>query len=310
MSDISVVKNVSLKDFCTYKIGGVAKKVVRVGDVEGLRRVMGLDGKKVIIGRGSKVLFSDEGFDGVVVVMGGERLKFFSENDAVFTSFDTHNMMKNIDSMIYNMDFFGVYAESGVFLPKLGRECLKRGLSGLEWMVGIPGSIGGAVWMNAGAHGGDMASVIEWVEIFRDGEVVRVPGEECGFGYRRSRFVDGDIVLGACFRLAEGDKGDIEMKMAEYVKKRKTAQPAGRSCGSVFKAVRLEGGVVPAWELIDNCGLKRVKIGGAEISGKHANFIMNVKNAKAEDVRALIRLIKAEVYLKYGIKLEEEIVFM
>ena len=287
-----VFENVSLKHFCTYRVGGAAKKVVKVFDVEGLKRVLAEEGDKVVIGRGSKVLFGDDGFDGVVVIMSGEKIKF--ENNS-----DNKNAMSTTN-----------YADSGVFLPKLAKECAKRGLSGLEWAVGIPASVGGAVWMNAGAHGGDMKKVVSFVEVFRNGEVIRLSNDECGFSYRKSFFKKGDVVLGACFRLEGGDKKEIEERMREFVKSRRAAQPLGYSCGSVFKSVEDGGKITPAWVFIDACTLKGIGIGGAVVSEKHANFIVNTGDAKAEDIKTLIRLIKAEVYIKFGVMLEEEVVYI
>jgi len=287
-----ILENVPLSDFCTYRVGGIARRVVRVFDSEGLRRVQSEEGDKVVIGRGSKVLFSDDGFGGVVIVMSGEKVEFFwGEGCSDYGAY--------------------VYADAGVFLPKLVKDCCERGLAGLEWAVGIPGSVGGAVWMNAGAHGGDAAALTDWVELFRGGEIIRVSNDECGFGYRKSGFRHGDIITGVRFGLKKGDKDEIEEKMRKYTKIRREAQPSGFSCGSVFKAVvTAEGRNIPAWEFIDACDLRGVKIGGAEINKKHANFIMNTGGARAEDIKTLIKLIKTEVYIRFGVMLEEEVVYV
>ena len=312
-----VFENVPLAKLCTYRIGGIAKKVVRVFDAEGLRRVMSEEGDKIVIGRGSKILFCDEGFDGVVVIMSGERMEFWNGGRCETKNSRGSRGRPPIGDLVSEQKInslfsaYYMYADSGVFLPAIAIECAKRNLSGLEWATGIPGSVGGAVWMNAGAHGGDIASVCEWVKVYRDGQIVRVHNKDCGFGYRSSGFKQGDIILGACLRLQNGDRDEIEKRMKGYAEARKKAQPKGFSCGSVFKSVVSKGRTIPAWELIDACGLKGIRIGSAVISEKHANFILNIggDGTKAEDVKTLIRLIKTKVYKKFGIMLEEEVVY-
>jgi UDP-N-acetylmuramate dehydrogenase len=164
--------------------------------------------------------------------------------------------------------------------------------------------VGGGIKMNAGAFGGEMSRQIVYVDVLREGRKLRLPMEECGFHYRGSGFFPSDVILGGLFRSEKESQTEIAKKRAEYSEKRNASQPRGFCCGSVFKAADK-----PAWEYIKGCGLSGKAVGDAEISTKHANFIMNRGFASAKDVLTLIKTAKAEVYAKYRVKLKEEIIF-
>ena len=188
-------------------------------------------------------------------------------------------------------------------LPALSRFCMERGLSGAEFLCGIPGTVGGAVVMNAGAYGKSLSDCVISVHTNR-GDFLQ---KECGFFYRKSRFQTDDLcVLGATFRFVSSNKKDIENKMRAYRFRRAETQPHAPSAGSVFKAA----GDLPAWQIIDSLQMRGLRIGGAEISPKHANFIVNTGHATSTDVLKLISLIQARAKAERGINLRNEIVII
>jgi UDP-N-acetylmuramate dehydrogenase len=303
---LKIRENVLLRDYTTFKIGGPARYFFVAENKEDLKNAILWAKKKklpfFILGGGSNVLFSDKGFNGLVI------------------------KMQNTQYKIRNTK---IVAEAGVPLQKLVLETAKKGLSGLENLAGIPGTLGGGIWGNAGAFGREIGDLVEEVKILQIAngklQIVNFKKEDCKFGYRESIFKRKEnwIILEAILRLKKGKKKEIEEKIKEILRLRKEKQPLEfPSAGSVFKNVPIEkvpkeirekfkekikDGFLPAGVLIEAVGLKGFQIGGAKISEKHANFIVNVGNAKASDVKELIEKIKKEVKKKFKIQLEEEI---
>jgi len=231
-----------------------------------------------ILGRGSNVLISDEGIRGAVI---------------------------NIENSLTDIrkDINVVFAEAGVRLTKFVDFCIQNELAGVEMLAGIPGTIGGAVAMNAGAHGGEIADHLVEVEVIHDGIVKRIQKDEESFSYRRSRFSD-DVVLGASFQLTHGDKEKLSAIRREFILKRNETQPLEYpNLGSMFK----NPPNTFAAKLIEQAGLKGKRVGDAQVSEKHANFIINLGNAKAADIVKLIDLVEHTVYQNSGVKLELEV---
>ncbi|MCL2675603.1 MAG: UDP-N-acetylmuramate dehydrogenase [Firmicutes bacterium] len=315
--------NVPLATHTTYRIGGKAKFFASVANLDELLRAMDLSEKRLILGRGSKVLVSDEGFDGVVIIMRFEGVGSRDRRLVECGEWSIGSGVKDewlgvrgqgsgaekLDEARKGESEFAqagtVYAGAGVGLSALSRFYAGRGLKGLEWACGIPASLGGALKMNAGAYGGDVAGVVQSADVLRGGRVVRLLTKECGFAYRTSKFQFGDVIFGAALIAERGDESEIARLRALYGEKRAAAQPAGYCCGSVFKAAEK-----PAYTYIEALGLKGICIGGAQISEKHANFILNRGGAKARDVYNLIRTIKAEVFASFGVRLQEEVVYV
>lgn len=272
--------NIKLKNYTTFQIGGVAKTLIEVSNYDELLTVCNQSYKdpKIILGGGSNVLVSDNGFDGIVIVSKGGNIEL-KDNYLI--------------------------VDSGVLLAKVSKFCCDHDLAGYEWACSLPGSVGGCVKMNAGAFGTTIADCLVWVDILRNGKVLRLDNNMCGFSYRSSKLLNGDIVLRACFSCASGNKLDIAQLRKKYLEFRKNTQPSGPSAGSIFK-----GAEKPAGWYIDNAGLKGAICGGAKISTLHANFIINTGFAKASDVVSLIELIKYEVKSKYNVDLQEEIKYI
>jgi UDP-N-acetylmuramate dehydrogenase len=201
------------------------------------------------------------------------------------------------------MDSGNVAAEAGVRLTKFVDFCIQNELAGVEMLAGIPGTIGGAVVMNAGAHGGEIADHLVDVEVIRDNRVMRVRKAEAAFSYRHSGF-SGDVVLEASFHLLHGNKEQLSGKRRELILRRNETQPLDLpNLGSMFK----NPANTYAAKLIEQAGLKGKRVGDAQVSEKHANFIVNLGKARAEDVLKLIDLVKRTVYQNSGLMLELEI---
>ena len=272
----------------SFRIGGpadlyaVATSALELVELVSLAREH--DVPYLIIGRGTNVLVADVGIRGLVIENGGQEIWF--EDDAV------------------------LYAESGALLGDLARESARRGLGGLEWAVGIPGSVGGAIVGNAGAYGSYIGDVTRKATVLTpDGTVRTLSATEIGFGYRTSRFKgqagkgEQEIILSAEFALRPEPVQSLAEKMADYTRRREASQPTEPSAGSVFKRTKQ----YPAGFLIEQAGLKGTRIGGAQISPKHANFIVNLGQARAADVKALIDLAREQVRERFGVELELEI---
>lgn len=269
----------------TFRIGGPAALMALPGSMEQVQasvkaaRELGIE--PFFLGNGSNLLAADEGYPGFVLKPGGE--------------FDRIRAAGG-----------GLEAGAAVLLSRLSKGALERSLTGLEFAGGIPGSVGGAVTMNAGAYGGEIAQVLESVDFLDEaGEVCTLPASECGLGYRKSVFSDRKcLILKARFRLEPGDPAAIKARMDELAAKRKEKQPLEYpSAGSMFK--RPPGHFAAA--LIDQCGLKGLTVGGAQVSAKHAGFVVNRGGATCADVLELVRQVKERVLAETGVELEMEV---
>lgn len=272
----------------TFKIGGNADVFITPETFDELvfcLNVCADNGIPVfLLGNGSNLLVSDEGIRGAVVYLGG------------------------LDSIRQNEDG-SITAFAGVKLSELCRFAQKSSLTGLEFAFGIPGTLGGGVYMNAGAYGGELKDVITRVTALnKDNEVVIFTNEDCDFSYRHSVFMqNGFTILSANFVLEKGDREEIAREMEDILLRRKTKQPLEYpSAGSVFR--RPVGYFAGA--LIENAGLKGYSVGGAQVSEKHAGFIINRGNATCEDVKRLISHIQKTVYEKDGVELVCEVKFI
>lgn len=291
--------DVPIGPLTTYRVGGSADIFVRLrsrADLVPLARAVAVSGLPVlVIGRGSNLLIADSGFHGI----------------AVSASVITDSIHIDESSAI-------VTAGSNVLLPVLARRTAAAGLTGFEWAVGVPGSVGGAVRMNAGGHGSDMAAALVSVTIAdissiqRDltndveaGIVRSVSADALGLRFRGSSLVSTELVLDATLQLAHGDRAAAEVELSEIVQWRRANQPGGQNAGSVF--VNPVPGVVTCGALIDSAGLRGLRRGTATVSEKHANFIQADENGTAGDVRDLMRHVRTEVERSTGYRLRSEI---
>lgn len=295
LTDILGSENVKAQEpmnrHTTFRIGGKADFFVTPQNVSQIKDVLDLlSSRKIdffILGNGSNLLVSDEGYNGVVIQL----LDKFSDFE-----FDEHND----DNVVY------VKAQAGAMLARLGYAFADKGLTGFEFATGIPGTIGGAVMMNAGAYGGEIKDIIVNATVMdRSGNIFTLSKDELKLGYRSSIITEKNlIVLEAVFELKYGEKEKIMEYIKELAAKRKEKQPLEfPSAGSTFK--RPEGYF--AGKLISDAGLKGLRVGGAEVSEKHAGFVINKKDATAKDVIELTDAVKKAVYEKYGVTLELEI---
>lgn len=295
--------NESLAKHTTFKIGGQAKFFIIVRKSEQLVGLLNfLSGEGIdylILSGGSNVLVNDEGYDGLVIKIA------------------TMNAPKITPTKLG----FDIEVEAGVSLGLVVNLAVKNSLQGFDWGIGIPGSFGGAVRGNAGAMGKEMVNILKWVEIWRDGEILRLTVDECDFGYRESAFKHNrDVILRGSVYLEPGDKNQIMEKMQAHLKQRKhTAFP---SAGSFFKNLKLDKwpgdkkdlpelflkrGSVPIGWMTEELGLRGLTSGGAKISDEHGNYIVNFNNATQADVLSLVEEIKQRVYNKFGVELEPEV---
>jgi UDP-N-acetylmuramate dehydrogenase len=278
------VENDSLSNYTTYKVGGPAKLIVYPKNREKLVLLLKeLKNKKIkymILGNGSNTLFSDKEYDGVII------------------------KLDCLDKVTYYRNL--VKAEAGVNLIKLSYQTIKRGLAGLEFASGIPGTVGGAIFMNAGAYKSDMGYVTKSIEVLTPKlEIITMTNKELDFHYRTSFLQKhrGYICLEATFQLRKNDKDLLQEIVDDRKRRRLESQPLEYpSAGSVFRNPENDF----AGRLIEELGYKGYSIGGAKVSEKHANFIINSNNAKAEDVKKIIELLQKEVKEKYNIDLKCE----
>ena len=285
LGEAKVLVKEPMASHTTFKIGGPADYFVKPETVEELAAVLKLCKEEevpyFILGNGSNLLVGDKGFRGVVI-----------------------QLYKNFDGM--TIEGTTVTAKAGAMLVRVAKESGKAGLTGLEFASGIPGTIGGAMVMNAGAYGGEMKDVVTSVTVLaKDGEIKKLSGEEMNFRYRGSVVEDEDyIVLEAVMELKEGNLEEIQARMAELTLQRKTKQPIEfPSAGSTFK--RPEGYF--AGKLIQDAGLRGFQVGGAQVSEKHCGFVINAGGATAADVMSLMQQVSDKVNEEFGVTLEPEV---
>ncbi len=280
-----VAEQVSFKTMTTLRIGGMARFVVyprtTLALTQIVREIQEAHLPYKVIGKGSNLLCSDECFDGVVIRL-----------DRTFTDF--------------YFDHEECYAEAGCSIIALSYEMVKHGLAGLEFASGIPGTVGGVTFMNAGAYKSSLSDVIQEVFVLREGRCEWISKEACQFSYRHSVFHDHPdwIILAVRMKLQKADPKEIRELMENRRHRRLDSQPLDYpSAGSVFRNPTER----PAWQYIEELGWRGKQIGGAKISEKHANFIVNVGNAQAEDFLALVEEIQKKVKEKYAIELIMEV---
>ena len=276
-------RGVPLRNYTTFRIGGPAQYLAVPSSVEEFVRLEEWARREglpfLLLGGGSNLLVGDGGFPGLVVL--------------------TRELME------VEVDGHRIRAQGGVFLGLLSAFALRGGLSGLEPLAGIPGTLGGALVMNAGAFGRTLGDLVEEVEVLVDGKVEVLRGVEVDWGYRTSS-LKGSTVVGATLKLVPGDGGKIREDMVRFARLRRQKQPLDfPSAGSVFKNPPGHS----AGRLIDEAGLKGARVGDAMVSPLHANFIVNLGQASARDVRLLVEVVKERVRERFSISLEEEIVY-
>lgn len=279
-----VRRDVPLGPLTTYRVGGPAALLVEVHHEDDLARLAGILAAHdpvpvLVVGRGSNLLVADRGVAGVVITLGAGLA----------------------GSRVEGTTLTGGGAAS---LPVLARTSVAAGLTGFEWAVGVPGSLGGAVRMNAGGHGSDMAACVRRARLVSvaTGECAWWDPERLAFGYRRSAVSPTDVVVAAEIALAPGDPDEGRALLDEIVTWRRRHQPGGRNAGSVFTNPPGDS----AGRLVDAAGLKGLRIGGAAVSAKHANFIQCDATASAADVLALMARVRREVAARFGVVLEPE----
>lgn len=278
--------NAALSDYSTFKIGGPADFIVMPYSAEALIATLecakNSNVRCEVIGNGSNILFADEGFRGAIICTSKMNKVLFSKNECV--------------------------CDAGVLLSLLSLTALKKSLTGLEWAYGIPGSVGGAIYMNAGAYGGEISTLVKESVYFdpSSGKVKKFSNAEHEFSYRHSVFADKNFVILSAVLVLKGeeDREKIKAVMDDFMFRRRSKQPLEYpSAGSVFK--RYPGYYTA--QIIDKAGLKGCRVGGAQVSQKHAGFIVNADNATSKDVLKLIDIIKEKIYGLYNINIETEI---
>ncbi|MCL2500219.1 MAG: UDP-N-acetylmuramate dehydrogenase [Defluviitaleaceae bacterium] len=284
----AILTNEPMAKHTTLKIGGPADILVKPNTSEQLRNVYKLcednNWPMVLLGSGSNVLIADEGIRGLVMLTTGL--------DEI-----------HVDTPL-NKKFGYITAGAGTKLSKLAEAACKAGLSGLEFIHAIPGSVGGAVYMNAGAYEQFISGVCVCVTLLVNDKLVDVPVNEMGFDYRTSRLQQGEgIVIKATFRLPYGNTEEIRTKMNELNQLRKSKHPQEPSAGSTFKNPK----GYAAWELIKNAGMSGYIVGGAKMSDKHSNFAVNINNASADDMCRLLDAVRNKVHEISNVWLEPEI---
>lgn len=284
-----VLNNVLMKRYTSMKVGGPARYMVYPADQADLSKMVGITQQKGIpcrlLGNGTNVIVGDKGLDEAIIRLTRTRRM---------------NFEKTVTGAIVNVS-------GGTSLTRLIRECSARGLSGMSKLYGIPGTIAGAIKMNAGSFGVWISDHVRSVTYMSGtGSVEKREKVACGFEYRRSAFSGSECILSAAFELSDGDKAAIRKEMDYVWNERWKRHPMEfPSSGSIFK--NISGN--PAWSYIDKAGLRGLRMGDACISEKHPNFIVNLGNATAADILRLIRKVKKDVYEQTGIRMEEEVEF-
>jgi UDP-N-acetylmuramate dehydrogenase len=283
----TVLKNVLMQRYTSMKVGGPVSYLVYPRDEEDLLRVLGIAKEAGIkyrfVGNGTNIIVNDKGLkEAVIRTTRMKRMSYSKVDDDALAE-----------------------VSGGTSLKGFIVDNVRHGLSGLEKLYWIPGTVGGGIKMNAGSFGSWISDTLENVRLVdKEGKITTFQKDKMGFGYRASRVELSECVLTALFRLRNRNKDDIQKDMDYVFDERKKRHPMDfPSAGSVFKGVDGE----PAWKFIEKAGLKGLSIGGAMVSDKHANFIINTGRARAEDVKLLIERIKKEVFEKMGVTLEEEV---
>ena len=279
------ISSVDLSKITTYRFGGVCKNFIELEDKEDLNNLDEIDLRKenVIIGKGSNVAFSDKEFQGNVICPKFTTIEEKSENE--------------------------ITVGASVFLPDLSRYFKENEFSNGEFLIGIPGTVGGAVKMNAGAYDWEFSDLIKYIECFdlNTSNIIKLNKDDINFSYRSSQNLDNKIILSATLEIEKGDIHKINNNLANFNKIRKNSQPpAIYNAGSVFKNTK----DYTAGKLIDEAGLKGYEIDGVSVSEKHANFFIAKKEAKSLALYKLVQYVKQVIDNQFGIKLEEEIIFI
>ena len=284
-SSCTILKDVPMKEHTTMKVGGKADLMIIPDSISSIQKIIAFLSTTnipyLVIGNGSNLIFHDTGYNGVIVKIG--------------TPLSDIEVFDDI-----------IIAEAGASLAHVANTALEHSLTGLEFASGIPGSMGGAVYMNAGAYDGEMKQVvIETLCLDNEGNLITLKNDEHNFSYRHSIIQDDNLTcLQVKMKLEKGEKHKIQTRMNELNARRRKKQPLNYpSAGSIFK--RPPG--TYAGMLVDNCGLRGTKIGGAQVSDKHCGFIVNTGNATAEDIISLIKYVQETVYKNSGIWLELEV---
>jgi UDP-N-acetylmuramate dehydrogenase len=283
-----VDRDYPLARLTTVRTGGQAEFFARPGTIEELERLVAWaasEGVEVgVVGSGSNLLVADEGVRGLVVKLDDDLTKI-------------------------ELDGTRIRCGAGARLPTIAARAAQAGLSGIEFGVNIPGTVGGAVRMNANAYGGELASVLEWVDVVTPGGTERRAPAELGFAYRRSNLEPGEIVARASFALTDAASETVKATLAEMRARRKAAQPSGiKTFGSTFKNPddpRAEG--MTAGQLLEAAGCRGLRVGGASFSAKHANFVENHGDASTAEVIALMAEGRRRVKDRFGVTLEPEV---
>lgn len=326
-----IQKNISLAKYTTFKIGGPARYFFVAKNkedlIEGIKAAKRFKLPFFILGGGSNILFSDKGFNGLIIKFQVssatlQRISRFAQSSKLYES--------------------NIYAEAGMKLEDIVKLATRESLTGLEWAAGIPGTIGGAVYGNASAFGSVTGDIVKSIEVldFKTLRIKNFSKKDCKFSQKDTVFKNRKnlIIISVVFKLKKGNKKQIQKKIKEYLSYRKESHPFNfSSAGCAFKNYKLKSnpleslslrliqknkkllkkfpelkefnkiGIIPASYLVEKSGLKGKKIGGAQISTKHANFIVNFKKAKTKDVIKLIKLAKQKVKKKFGVNLKEEV---
>ena len=288
---MKILENEPMRAHCSFRTGGPVRALAYPSDLSSLTKLCCIlkehELAPLMLGNCTNIVFPDEGMSEVFAICTEKLTKLFLLPDGA------------------------IYAECGVPLSRLAAFAQQNGLAGLEFASGIPGSVGGGVMMNAGAYGGELKDAVESVVCYYlpEQRLYEVTAEKCQFGYRDSFFkkLPGNVIISAVFRLHEGDKDEIAAKMRELNERRRDKQPLDLpSAGSAFK--RPEGHYAAA--LIDEAGLKGFSVGGAQVSEKHAGFIVNTGSATSADIQELMKQVRKRVYDNSNVLLEPEIILL
>ena len=310
LGEESVLCREPMRRHCSFQCGGPADLLVYVSELDALRKAIALlqaAGEPFyILGRGTNLLVADKGYRGCIITMTRRGSLPLTDTTALAEAADEDG---SAPLYAVRTDGCRVIAGAGASLSAAAGEAYRNGLGGLAFAAGIPGSVGGGLVMNAGAYGGEMKQVVEQVQILMpDGTLKAFSKDEMEFGYRTSILkTNGGVAACAVFSLQKEDPAEIAAQMADFANRRRSKQPLEYpSAGSTFK--RPEGYF--AGKLISDAGLRGFTIGGAQVSDKHAGFVINKNGASAADVRAVIEAVQQKVMERAGVRLEREVIFL